>query len=91
MNSSDYFESESEVDTGNVPQKRKRGIRRPEKYKRNKIRNAKVKGTEHTKWKGNVVQVRQTGPPCRYIFSRFCNIHAKMLYILVVERSALLK
>lgn len=37
----------------NIPIKRKRGIHHPEKYKRNSIRGAKVKGDEHVNYVGN--------------------------------------
>lgn len=39
--------------------------RNPDKHKRNIIRSSKVKGVEHTNWKGNLVQKRATGDSCK--------------------------
>lgn len=72
-----------------VSKKRKRN---PDKHKRNIIRSSKVKGVEHTNWKGDLVQKRVTGERCKCrlkcfslfdeddqvnILSRFNNLSSK--------------
>lgn len=46
------------------PEPLKKRQRRPETYKRNIIKISKVKGVEHTNWKGKVLPPRATGPRC---------------------------
>lgn len=55
------IDSDSLVD--NIPIKRKRGIHHPEKYKRNSIRGAKVKGDEHLNYVGNWMIARRNPAP----------------------------
>lgn len=65
--SSDSSDSsrESESDKAS-PRKKIRGITHPLTYRRNVIRNSKVKGLKHINWKGKTIEARQTGSGCRY-------------------------
>lgn len=52
--------SEESVDKN----KRKRGVRNVEDYKVNRIKKARICGSEYTNYKGNTKQARKTGTPC---------------------------
>ena len=56
--------SDEEVDETHL--RRKRGFRNIDLYKGNKIKLARVQGTEYINYRGNVVRARKLGPPCRY-------------------------
>ena len=47
------------------PQKRQKGQKNPKKYKRNVIKSARVKGEEYVNYKGNTVQRKVVGNPCK--------------------------
>lgn len=55
--------SASSDDESTQPLKKRQ--RRPETYKRVFIKHSKVKGLEHTNWKGKLVPARVTGPNCK--------------------------
>lgn len=48
------------------PSKR-RGIKHPENYKRNIIKQARTSGSEYVGYDGNIKLARNVGPPCRYV------------------------
>lgn len=52
--------SEKSVDKN----KRKRGVRNVEDYKVNRIKKARICGSEYTNYKGNIKQARKTRTPC---------------------------
>lgn len=53
--------SDSEID--HEPKKKR--TCNPSNYKRNIIRNSKVKGIEYSNWKGNKVTERKIGKDCK--------------------------
>lgn len=63
MSETDDTQSERSVE--GAKKKRKRGIRNDEIYKRNVIKNARVKGQAYVNYKGNAVAARNLGVGCR--------------------------
>lgn len=47
------------------PEPLKKRQKKPDSYKRNVIKFAKVKGLQHSNWKGNIILARRTGPDCK--------------------------
>lgn len=62
-------ESESEEDSEHSePEERvKKRRKQPERWKKNRIRVAKVQGLPHKNHVGNHVPRRETGPNCKYV------------------------
>lgn len=54
--------SDDEVsESTNTGQKRKKGVVNEDKYKRNVVKKAKIKGVEHVNWSGKLVPAKQPG------------------------------
>ncbi|GFU67115.1 hypothetical protein TNCV_3675291 [Trichonephila clavipes] len=49
-----------------LTRKRKRGVRRTEEYKRNRIKKARLSGTSHENWNGNIVPAKHSVESIEY-------------------------
>lgn len=56
--------SESEVEP-NLPKKRKRGLRHDEEYRRNVIKNSRIKGLSYVNYRGIKVVEKKIGLACK--------------------------
>lgn len=66
MSDEHVTESEGGVsDVDELPQKRRKGIRNDEKYKKNVIKRARIEGTAYVNHRDREVLAKQQGPPCR--------------------------
>lgn len=66
MSSSESENSGSSSSSNELrPIKRKKGVRNPNNYKQNAIRNAKVHGIEHINYANKLISARRTGEMCK--------------------------
>lgn len=81
--------SSSETESDGEPKKKR--TCNPTKYKRNVIKNSKVKGQAHTNYRGKQIAPRSTGENCRQVYHKplfslrfFKGVYINLIYRLII-------